>query len=274
VKSYILPHRTNSDLRLKDLIREWRFTTDASANATPVWSPNGDRIVFASNRKGRTYNLYLKATGGNRQDELLLETDTTKFPTQWSQDGRFIVFMENDANGIQHTLVLPIDLSVAPGQSRQKAIPFLNNPKFNEEFGQLSPDSHWMAYTSDESGQREVYVRPFPAAEGQWPISVAGGQMPRWGKDGNEIFFEAVDGKMTVVSVKPVIGAKPSFAVLTPQPLFDAHMVRNERDVMYQYDVSADGQRFLINTANVADGPASTHPLTVMVNWTAGLKQN
>jgi hypothetical protein len=130
-----------------------------------------------------------------------------------------------------------------------------------------------MAYTSDESGRREVYVRPFPAAEGKWQISVAGGQKPRWRGDGKEIFFEAADGKMTAVLVRPVIGVKASFGWSTPQALFDAHMVRRERDVLYEYDVAADGQRFLVNTANIAEGPASTHPLTVVVNWNAGLKK-
>ena len=265
----------SSDLWLRDLNRgtDMRFTTDVSANATPLWSPMGDRIVFASNRKGGVYNLYQKVTSGSGQDELLLENSNTKFPTQWSKDGRFIVYIENDAKGKQHIWVLPVDASVASGPGRQKEVSFLKNSEFNEEFGQLSPDSHWMAYTSDESGRREVYVRPFPVAEGQWKISVSGGQKPRWSGDGNEIFFEAADGKMTAVMVKPAIGSKTSFGRSTPQALFDAHMVHGERDVLFQYDVAADGQRFLVNTANVADGPASTDPLTVVVNWTAGLRQ-
>jgi serine/threonine protein kinase/WD40 repeat protein len=260
--------RAGSDLWLRDLNRETdiRFTADVSANASPVWSPNGDRIVFASNRKGGIYNLYQKTTSGSGQDELLLETGNTKFPTQWSKDGRFIVYMEGDGKGKVHTWVLQIDGSVASGP--QKPVPFLHS-EFNEEFGQLSPDSRWMAYTSDESGRREVYVRPFPAAEGRWKISVAGGQKPRWRGDGKEIFFEAADGKMTEVMVKPVIGAKSSFERSTPQALFDAHMVRGERDVLYEYDVAADGQRFLVNTANAAYGQA----LTVVVNWNAGLKK-
>jgi len=237
-----------------------------------MWSPNGDRIVFASNRNGGVYNLYEKATSGSAQDELLLATSNAKFPTQWSRDGRYIVYTEGGPNGKQQIWVLPVDESLASAPGHRKAARF-SNSEFNEAFGQLSPDSNWMAYTSDESGRREVYVRQFPAAELRWKISVAGGQKPRWRGDGNEIFFEAADGKMTAVLVRPVVGAKVSFEWNTPQSLFDAHIVRHERDVLYEYDVDREGKRFLINTAIAADGPASTQPLTVLVNWNSGLKK-
>jgi Tol biopolymer transport system component len=103
----------------------------------------------------------------------------------------------------------------------RKAVSFLQT-EFNETMAQLSPDSHWMAYTSDQSGRREVYVRPFPRAEGEWTISVAGGEQPRWRGDGKELFFVAEDGKMMAVPVKASAGPKPRFEAGRPVALFEA----------------------------------------------------
>jgi hypothetical protein len=125
-----------------------------------------------------------------------------------------------------------------------------------------------MAYTSDESGQKEVYVRPFPPAEGRWKISTAGGEQPRWRGDGKELFYVAADGKLTAVPVKAWAGPKPSFEPGTPMALFDPHITNTAQ--LFQYDVTADGKRFLVDT-NVAT--ASSVPLTVVVNWNTGQKK-
>src|SRR5438552_14112577 len=115
------------------------------------------------------------------------------------------------------------------GGMERKPVPFLRS-EFNELHGQLSPDSQWMAYTSDESGQREVYVRPFPAADAQWRISIAGGEQPRWRGDGQELFFLGPAGKMMAVAIKTGVpsepGTKPSFEPGVPQPLFEAHLAQ------------------------------------------------
>jgi hypothetical protein len=127
-----------------------------------------------------------------------------------------------------------------------------------------------MAYASDESGQSEVYVRPFPAAEGKSRISLAGGEQPRWRGDGKELFFVGGDGKMMAVPVKAVAGTKPSFEPGAPRPLFKTHLAMGWR-ALYEYDVTADGKRFLLNTTAV--GSASATVLNVVVNWDAGLKK-
>ena len=264
------------DLWVRDLGRgtETRFTSDASSNLNPFWSPKGDRIVFDSNRTG-AYNLYQKTTDGSGHDELLLPNRLTNAPTQWSRDGRFIVYQEIDPKTKHDLWVLPAEGATPQQEADRKPIPFLRT-EADELFGQLSPDSHWMAFTSDRSGKRGVYVRPFPSGEGEWTISLAGGQAPRWSGDGKELFFEAADGKMMAVSVKAVPGAKSSFEAGAPVPLFDAHMVHLGADVVIEYDVMADGKRFLINaTAGLGGGPgaASTPPLTVVTNWAAGLKK-
>ena len=256
-----------SDLWVRDLSRgtETRFTSNASRNLAPVWSPKGDSIVFASNRKG-AFNLYQKAASGSGQDELLLPSSLSDGPYQWSRDGRFIVYVEVDPKTKYDLWVLPVEGAAA----ERKPIPFLKT-EFNELFGQLSPDSHWMAFTSDRSGRREVYVRPFPPGEGEWTISIAGGEEPRWRGDGKELFFEAADGKMMAVPVKAIAGTKPSFEAATPVALFDAHMVHSPTNNLIQYDVTTDGKRFLITTASGPGG--ASPPLTVVTNWNAGLKK-
>ena len=258
------------DLWVRDLSRETdtRFTS-APNNRAPFWSPQGDRIVFSSNRGSGT-NLYQKAASGSGKDELLLQNTAIVTPEQWSRDGRFIVYSEQDPKSKFDLWVLPTE-GAAPGQSAaRKPIPFLRT-EFNEMHGQLSPDSHWMAFTSDRAGRQDVYVRPFPPGDGEWTISIAGGDQPRWRGDGKELFFEAADGKMMAVPVKAITGSKPTFEAGTPVALFDAHMVRSANASRIQYDVTADGKRFLISTTNASG--ATSPPLTVVTNWQAGLKK-
>jgi Tol biopolymer transport system component len=257
---------TTQDLWLWDLSRgtEQRLTTDASTNySTPFWSPTGDRMVFASSHSS-TYDLYQKSTSGTGKEELLVTSDNLKQPTQWSHDGRFIVYREDDPKTRRDIWVLPMD-----GVTKGKPVPFLRS-EFNEYEGQLSPDSHWMAYTSEASGQPEVYVRPFPEGEGQTKISIAGGEQPRWRGDRKELFFVAADGKMMAVAVKATAGPRPSFEPGVPEVLFQTKLTRTTNPV-FEYDVTADGKRFLLDT--IASGLMSAPPLTVEVNWDAGLKK-
>jgi serine/threonine protein kinase len=243
-----------------------RFTSDGSQNFDPVWSPDGDRIAFRSNRRGSPGDLYQKAVSGSGQDELLLATTNPKIVNQWSRDGQFIVYSELGPKSKEHLWVLPIGPG-PPGD--RKGVQFLKT-EFNEFQGQISPDDHWMAYTSDESGRREVYVRPFPLSEGIWPISTAGGEQPRWRGDGKELFFVGADGKLMAVAVgTAVAGPQPSFDYGPPVPLFEAGVVATNTHV-FEYHVTRDGMRFLVDTkVNLAGSP----PVTVVVNWQAGLKK-
>jgi eukaryotic-like serine/threonine-protein kinase len=258
---------STTDIWLRDLARgtEIRLTSDASANLDPVWSPKGDRIMFNSNRNG-PFNLYQKAANGSGQDELLLSTPNTKVPDQWSRDGRLIVYSERDPKTNSDLWVLPVSERTADDR---KPVPFLRTGS-NELYGQISPDGHWMAYSSDETGQPEVYVRPFPAADGKWRVSTSGGEQPRWRGDGRELFFVGADGTMTAVLVKAESGTKPTLEASAPAPLFETHIGEGFGRVAYQYDVTADGKRFLVAENTVT---ASALPLIVVVNWTAGLKK-
>ena len=257
-----------ADLWLRDARGAERRLTAGAVNSMSFWSPNGDRIAFGSTRGGDVFNLYRKEVGATGQDELLLKNGNAKFPTQWSRDGRFLVYSELDPKTKWDIWVLPME-----GEAKRKPVPFLRS-EFNEMSGQLSPDSHWMAYTWDRSGQREVYVRPFPVGEGEWKISIAGGDQSRWRGDGRELFFLGADGKIMSVPVKAAVGSqsgtKPSFEPGVPQPLFDGHLTPAPVDAMYMYDVTADGKRFLLDTAG---GSTSVSLLNVVVNWDAGLKK-
>jgi hypothetical protein len=259
---------TTLDVWLWDLNRrtEQRLTTDGSLHATPYWSPTGDRMVFASTRSGTT-DLYQKSTSGAGKEELLVPSDNPKLATQWSRDGRFIVYSEHEQKTKikWHIWALPMQAG-----AERKPVPILRS-EFNEYEGQLSPDSHWMAYTSDASGQPEVYVQPFPDGERQTKISIAGGEQPRWSGDGKELFFVGADGKMMAVAVKAIAGPRPSLAAGVPEVLFEVKLARAPYNPLFEYDVTADGKRFLLDT--VASGFMSAPPLTVEVNWDAGLKK-
>jgi len=259
--------KRDDDIWLRDVARgtDIRFTTRGPA-AAPFWSPRGDRIAFEYALGAA--NLYQKVVGGSGEDEVLLVSANSKSTHQWSRDGRFVVYSEVDPKTKRDLWVLPLE-------GDRKPIPFLRT-EFNELLGQLSPDSKWMAYTSDETGTREVYVRPFPPADGKWRISTTGGAMPRWRGDGKELYYADADGKMTAVAVKAVpasVTAKPSFEPSAPVALFESHMIAAEvTDVVFQYDVTADGKRFLIVTSASLD-VATSPPLTVDVNWLARLKK-
>jgi Tol biopolymer transport system component len=187
----------------------------------------------------------------------LLESSKGKFPTDWSMDGRFIIYYEIDPKTRRDIWVLPV------GGDR-KPFPFLQT-EANEIGGQLSPDGRWMAYASDESGGYEVYVQSFPSGGGKRQVSTKGGIGPCWRRDGKELFYYASDGKLMAVEVKN--GA--SFEAGMPSALFEFRS-GNGAVTTAPYTVTADGQRFLLNALVDESGAA---PLTVVVNWTAERKR-
>lgn len=260
--AYTRPDRSSVDVWLRDLTRgaEQRFiTVPLWVNGMPQWSPNGNRVAFESDRLG-IENLYLKATSGG-EDQLLLANRHTKLPTQWSRDGRFIVYTEIDPKTRRDIWVLPME-----GDRAGTPSPFLHS-EANEFLGQLSPDGHWMAYTSDESGQRQVYVRPFPTGQGQWIISLTGGEAPRWRLDGQELFFVGAGGKLMAAPVK---SAAARLEPGTPMALFDANLTQPPNEPIFDYDVSADGKRFLITTTAAGSSSAS---LNLIENWDSGTQK-
>jgi Tol biopolymer transport system component len=257
-----------TDVWLLDSARgaKTRFTFGQGLNVQPVWSPDGDKIVYASNRDG-VYDIYQKAASGAKNEELLLKSSDAKFPTSWSSDGRFLLYGAQNAK-------TKADLWVLPLEGDRKAMPFLRT-EFNESDGHFSPDTRWIAYTSNESGRSEVYVRGFShgseassETSGKWQISMEGGMGPRWRRDGKELYYRAPDGIVMVVEVK----AGTAFQSATPKPLFQApsNLETFLPIPLPNWDASGDGNRFLLMTSAAEGTPA---PFTVVLNWQAELKK-
>jgi Tol biopolymer transport system component len=236
-----------------------RLTSDPAADWFPVWSADGGRLLFGSSRTGATA-IFQKAVGGG-QEETVVEgvvSAVSAYPSDISGDGRFLLYETSTSRGY--------DLGVLTLAGEHKSRTFLGTP-VNEVQGRFSPNTRWVAYVSDESGRFEVYVRPFPAASGQTPISIAGGTQPEWRRDGKELFYISADGKLTAV---PVTTDGATFGAGTSHALFDVEVPEPNPPYPTDYAVTADGQRFLVNT--VVDQP--TRPaLTVILNWTADLKK-
>jgi Tol biopolymer transport system component len=235
-----------------------RFTSDPALEAGPIWSPDGERIAFTSLRRSHP-DIYQKSSSGVGSDETVLASARTKYLTDWSPDGRFILYRAVDA-------ATNLELWALPVGGSDKPFPFLKTA-FGVSNGQFSPDGRWVAYASNESGKWEVAVAPFPGPGGNWKISTAGGSEPRWRRDGKELFYIAPDGKLMAVDVKAGATfeagvAKPLFPIRRREPISAADL--------FSYDVSADGQRFLVDTDT---GEVTSAPLTAIVNWTAGLKK-
>jgi Tol biopolymer transport system component/predicted Ser/Thr protein kinase len=247
------------DIWLFDIARglRTRFTFDPAEASSSIWSPDGSHIVFNSRRKGHL-DLYQKASNGSGTEELLLENNFDKYPNSWSPDGRYILYSSNEAGNI----AAGYDLFVLPLSGDRKPIPFLNT-KFDEAPGRFSPDGRWIAYNSNESGKFEVYVSPFPATGAKWQVSAGGGDWPRWRRDGMEIFYVSHDYKLMSAAVN---GKGASFEPGSVKPLFQTRVALVGG---YEYDVSADGQRLLINT--VPEQTASA-PITVVLNWDTGFR--
>jgi hypothetical protein len=243
------------------------FTFDPTHGRTAIWSPDGALVVF-STVEGKVYRK--DANGGGAEEPLLANGDP-KHPSDWSRDGRFLLYTDIDPKTGPDLWILPNPLG-KPGDSN----PFLFlQTEFNESQGQFSPDGRRVAYTSNESGQSEVYVRSFsgqPAGTtGKWKVSTDGGREPRWSADGKELFYLEGSFKPKLMAVPVHAARSATFDFGAPKPLFDLDAVSFvQQNNEFAYSVSADGQRFLVN-ASVK--PVTTR-LNVIVNWEASVSGN
>jgi len=243
------------DIWLNDLARGTasRFTFNSKSNQFPVWSADGSHIAYYSTRNAPG-EIYQKATAGSSADEVLSKGAPTRRADDWSRDGRYL--FEETPNGGKTAG----DIWVLPLFGDRKPFPYLQT-EFNERSAKLSPDGQWLAYASDETKRYEIYVQTFPNPGGKWQVSSNGGGLPIWSRDGKELFFIGADQKLMAVEVKG--GAK--FEAGVPKLLFDTHL----SGLNSGYDVSKDG-RFLIP---LAMEQATAPPMTVVINWNAGMKR-
>jgi eukaryotic-like serine/threonine-protein kinase len=226
-----------------------------------IWSPDGRQIVYSPNG-GNSKDLYLKPASGAEQGTLLLHSDQNTNAMDWSRDGKFLLFAQRTKDRKQ-------DLWALPMMGDRKPAPYLVTP-FVKGQAKFSPDGHWVIYASNESGNREVYVQPFPMSSGgKWVVSNGGGSQPRWSLDGKELFYFAPNENLMAVDVKTSGG---TFQLGVPKALFRASVLGGTgggAGDSWRWDLSADGERFLINTA--LDDAAGS-PITVVLNWQNALK--
>jgi Tol biopolymer transport system component len=247
-----------NDIRVVDLVRGGvpsRLTFNASVEDFPVWSPTGDRVLYTSTAGGGQ-NVYSRIASGAGSEEVVLQSPSVKRPTDWSSN--FILYEEDDSKN-------QADLWVLPLSGERKPRPYLRTP-FAEQQARFSPDGKWVAYVSNDTGQSEVNVQSFPEGGGKWQVSTNGGVTPRWRRDGRELFYLAFDRKIMSVEVKTT---GTTFDHATAKPLFEAPVDAVNTAATNRYDVSANGQRFLVNASLENNNPTS---ITVVVNWLAGVK--
>jgi Tol biopolymer transport system component len=246
----------NGDIWILDPTRGTtaRLTFGPSYVSTPIWSPDGRQILFGSNRE-LGFQVYLKNADGSGSEEPVgtWGSYTQVNPWDWSRDAKHVLVRK--ANELWY-LSWP----------ERVAKPLLQR-KGTVRNAQFSPDGRWMAFASTETGSMEIYVSPFPSANGKWQVSSGGGEEPRWRQDGKELFYLSADGKMMAVAVT----AGVSFEAGSPVALFQTRRRQEigSQDV-FSYDVSGDGQRFLILTR--ADA-ASAAPIAIHLNWASELEK-
>ena len=235
-----------------------RGTFDPAADWFPAWSADGSRIFFGTTREGTT-SIWQKVGAGSDEPTLdAARAGVASYPSDVSSDGLALAFVQSTSKGY--------DVAVLSLSGEGRVTPFLSSP-FNEVQARFSPNMRWTAYSSDESGRFEVYVRPFPKGPAQFRISTAGGMQPEWRRDGKELFYVSPEGRMMSV---PVVTDGAVFEHGAQTALFEVEMPQPNPPYANDYAVSADGQRFLVNT--VIDQPRR-QALTVILNWTEMLRQ-
>ena len=247
------------DIWIWDLRRETltRLTFDSGIDRFPVWAPDSTRVVFIS---GAPLGLSWKAADGTGAVERLTESAGNQFGHSFSPDGESLVLSETESETGQDLRVLSL--------AGDRGIETLVATEFEEWNGEISPDGRWMAYQSNQSGRTEVYVRPFPNVDdGLWQISTSGGTRPLWASDGRELFYRRGPALMTVP-----VQTEPGFTPGTPEVVFESDdypSVGNGRD----YDVSADGQRFLMLTPAGGAEDAGPPQIILVQNWFEELRR-
>jgi eukaryotic-like serine/threonine-protein kinase len=264
-----------NDIWIWDIARATltRLTFNPSADYFPVWTPDSRRIIFFSQRSGHLF--WQLADGTGAADQLTTSSTTPHYAYSMSPDGKSLVFQENSPKtGIDLSVLLLGSPSASPGTDTVRTEALLQTA-FTESNAEISPGGQWMAYQSNESGSEEIYVRPFPKVEaGHWQVSTGGGTRPAWARNGQELFYLDSEGFLTAVPVQ----TKPGFGVANPARLFNTRYFSGfggsgATVAGRTYDVSADGQRFLMIKDAPPDLTSASLSVVVVLNWFEELKQ-
>jgi len=248
----------NPDIWILEISRatSTRLTFEAGEDETPIWTPDGGKVTYSADRVGHPRAVYWKPSDGSGSEEPLFVSETHPHVSSWSPDGRTLVYTEFDPVSSGDIWVLTL------GEKVERR-PWLRTP-FNERAARFSPDGHWLAYVSNESGRDEVYVQPFPGPGGKWQISISGGTEPVWSHAGSEIFYRSGDRMMAVR-----VASGRGFSAETPQVLFEGRFVPTRRGEA-AYDVSPDDRRFVMVQRKLES--VATH-LNVVLNFSEELKR-
>lgn len=253
-----------SNLWLADLIRgtKEQFTPRTITLYTvPIWSSDGRSVIYSTPpANGQPWQIRRKQADGARAEEVLVKSENWMLPSSMSPEGKLLVYQENDPK-------TGWDLRILPLEGEQKPRIYLQTPA-REINGQVSPDGRWLAYSSNESGQDEIFVSSFPdAAGGRWPVSSGGGAEPLWSQDGKELFYLGPGGALMSAAVKP---SRTGFDFARPMALFTRMRPPTPANTNLALDYQAEGDKFLMVTGGTASGAA---PITVILNWQAGIKK-
>jgi len=250
----VVEQGATSSMWVYDLSRRTTTRFESSFdNYEPVWSPDGNRVAFTSNRAGPTFNLFWTAADGSGTSERLTEGRNNQRNPVWSPDGSVLLFDELTPATGRDLMILPTETDRTPHS-------FLRT-QFNEGRGQFSPDGRWIAYQSDESGHEEIYIQRFPGPGGKWQVSAGGGTQPRWNQNGRELFYLTGTRLMAVD-----LETDSELTLGEPRQLLEIS------SGFGNYDVAPDGQQFAIIEELEIEPPPPTE-LILVQNWFAELRQ-
>jgi serine/threonine-protein kinase len=254
----------NSDIWVWDLARATltRLTSDLAVDSYQVWTPDGRRVVFSSNRAG-ILNLFSQAADGTGAVERLTESSNPQLPSGVSPDGTRVVFTETSQKTGDDVMALPLT-------GTHQVVPLVQTP-FDERNGIVSPDGRWLAYEANDSGAFEIYVRPFPeVTRGHWLVSTGGGTQPVWARSGQELFYFAPDGALMRVAVP----GGPAWTPGAPTKVLDGrYVVSTGGNTPGSYDIAPDGQRFLMMKATGSDATGAPPQIVVVQHFDEELKR-
>jgi Tol biopolymer transport system component len=239
-----------------------RLTFAGEANVSPVWTPDGQRIVYSSQEKGGMPNLWWTRADGSGDAQRLAESKSQQYPGSWRPDGKVLAFSPFNSDTHYDIMTLPVEGDEKSGWKPGEPKPFLNSA-FNERAPAFSPDGRWLAYASNESGNLEVYVRPFPGPGGKWQVSTVGGAFPKWSRNGKELFYRTTDSKIMVVSYT---ASADSFHADKPQ-LWSPGQFTDRGLGVYNFDLHPDGKRFAVLKAPGTEQAAAVNKVSFVFNF-------
>jgi Tol biopolymer transport system component len=245
-----------------------RLTFAGELNQNPVWTPDGQRIVYSSLQKGGAPNLWWIRADGAGDAQRLTESKSVHYASSWRPDGKVLAFQQLNPDTNWDIMTLPIEGNEKSGWKPGEPKPFLNSPSIEPE-PTFSPDGRWLAYESNESGSYEVYVRPFPGAGGKWRISTGGGHFPKWSRNGKELFYRTEDNKIMVVTYT---ASGDSFRADKPQ-LWSPGQFTDRGLANPNFDVHPDGKRFAVLKAPGTGQTATVNKVSFIFNFFDDLRR-